>query len=391
MTLNAQGIPFKPGQRLDVSANEDSQVVRVCALDIMGFQQPLAGTQKTSTHPWFHQEVLKTQARVASFFSGLPPSAFHNKCLTTRWDTAQIEHQTGLYPDISAQGSYHIRLHQDKKPDDSQAIGNAKNKASWWVRAASYFSGNHYGFHFPLHDGSEVLIAYANGIAQNPVVIGALTNEVCPSVVTSKNPDEHILATSAGNRLRFVEKKQENLIELSSKDQKNQMVIKEDKTKNILLQSQEGQVHLYTSHTLSLKSGHQFRQFAKGMLRFWVQGELAAVAELGNITFNTEECINLHSEHDTILTASSHLVMQAKQQINLKSHNSMVVKAAKNLSLISHNGRHSWQVPQGNIHIQAEQFIELKTGNSRMLIGSSSLGLMTAGNLIINAASISGV
>jgi len=55
--------------------------------------------------------------------------------------------------------------------------------------------------HFPLREGTEVLLAFLNGNPDRPVIVAALPNTEAPSMVGAKNAAQHIIGTPAGNSL----------------------------------------------------------------------------------------------------------------------------------------------------------------------------------------------
>lgn len=390
VTLQISGMPLLPGHEVNVESDEFNGRVRVCALEIRGFQEKVKGAQKIEEHLSFHEERLHTKAVLSPFFSGLAPISNQIESVKTKFDTAQIEHRPGIYPDISETGSYHIRLHQDiMAHGDGKRLRNEKTKASPWVRAASYFAGNHYGFNFPLHDESEALIAYENGNMQSPVIIGALSNSDCPSVVTSANPDEKMIATRAGNQLKWLESGQENSVELSSKLQKNRLSIKEQGgSKEITLESQEGSLSLYTANVLNINTSQNYQKYAKNMLRLWGRGDLNGSST--NIVFKAQESLSLSSDQDASFHAPTQS-LQAQKKIKSKSVGSTVLKAGQNLRFSCSRGNQSLQAHQGNIFIAADTSLTIKTGNASLLVTSNSMRLHTGGNLMIHALATSGL
>lgn len=100
--------------------------------------------------------------------------------------------ETGGVARIDADGRYTVQFHFDTAAPGEQ-------KASHAVRMAQPYAGPDYGIHFPLRRGTEVLIAFADGDPDRPVIIGALYNAVAPSPVAATNATEHRIRSATGS------------------------------------------------------------------------------------------------------------------------------------------------------------------------------------------------
>ncbi|ANN68532.1 type VI secretion system Vgr family protein [Bordetella bronchialis] len=77
---------------------------------------------------------------------------------------------------------------------------------SAFVRMATPYAGgaatqglSNAGMHFPLREGTEVLLAFLRGDPDRPVIVAALPNVEAPSPVNVDNAGQHVIATPAGN------------------------------------------------------------------------------------------------------------------------------------------------------------------------------------------------
>ena len=59
------------------------------------------------------------------------------------------------------------------------------------------------GMHFPLHKGTEVLLAHVNGDPDRPIIIGAVPNPDTASPVTGSNQTQCKVQTGGGNSMTF--------------------------------------------------------------------------------------------------------------------------------------------------------------------------------------------
>lgn len=87
-------------------------------------------------------------------------------------------------------GRYRVRMLFDIKPREGWV--------SHPVRMAQPHSGAGHGMHFPLRPGVEVLIVFANGDPDRPLIVGALDNPVTPSPTIDKNSRQNIISTHSG-------------------------------------------------------------------------------------------------------------------------------------------------------------------------------------------------
>ncbi len=104
--------------------------------------------------------------------------------------------EVGGVAKLTADGRYSVQLHFDTAQRGQQ-------KASHPVRMAQPFAGQGNGMHFPLLPGTEVLIAFANGDPDRPVIVGALPNPVSPTPVVDAEARTHRIVTSKGVTIEF--------------------------------------------------------------------------------------------------------------------------------------------------------------------------------------------
>jgi type VI secretion system secreted protein VgrG len=102
-----------------------------------------------------------------------------------------IESTSTKYALLDNQGRYKVRLPFD--------LSKSKpNMASCWIRLGEPYAGAGYGTHFPLHAGTEVLIAFVQGDPDRPVLVGAVPNPATVSPSIDKNLTESVIRTNSG-------------------------------------------------------------------------------------------------------------------------------------------------------------------------------------------------
>jgi type VI secretion system secreted protein VgrG len=97
----------------------------------------------------------------------------------------------GTFSTLDEQGRYRVRF-----PFDS--TNKKGEQCSTWVRMAQHYAGSAYGSHFPLHRGTEVILAFLDGDPDRPVIVGSLANTVTPSPSNSVNATQSVIKTASG-------------------------------------------------------------------------------------------------------------------------------------------------------------------------------------------------
>ena len=99
---------------------------------------------------------------------------------------------TGQYAELDTHGRYKIKLPFDRSDSTGQ-------KASRWIRSASPLAGPNEGMHFPLRKGAEVLLTFADGDPDRPVIASPIADTDSPNVVTDLNFTKNLIKTSGGH------------------------------------------------------------------------------------------------------------------------------------------------------------------------------------------------
>lgn len=114
-----------------------------------------------------------------------------------------------IYAWQDASGMYRVKFDADR--DDKNP-----GQESMPVRLAKPYSGDAYGFHFPLIQGTEVAIAFEEGDPDRPYIAHALHDSRHVDHVTDKNGTRNVIRTAANNKLRMEDKRGEEHIKLST-------------------------------------------------------------------------------------------------------------------------------------------------------------------------------
>ncbi|HHQ8345618.1 TPA: type VI secretion system Vgr family protein [Escherichia coli] len=114
-----------------------------------------------------------------------------------------------IYAWQDASGMYRVKFDADR--DDKNP-----GQESMPVRLAKPYSGDAYGFHFPLIQGTEVAIAFEEGDPDRPYIAHALHDSRHVDHVTDKNGTRNVIRTPVNNKLRMEDKRGEEHIKIST-------------------------------------------------------------------------------------------------------------------------------------------------------------------------------
>jgi type VI secretion system secreted protein VgrG len=85
-----------------------------------------------------------------------------------------------------------VRLFWDIMPRERRPLSSLP------IRMLQPHAGPHYGMHFPLKPGVEVMVGFVEGDPDRPVIVGAVPNPITPSPVTQANAIMNRIETTSG-------------------------------------------------------------------------------------------------------------------------------------------------------------------------------------------------
>lgn len=136
-------------------------------------------------------------------FTAIPASVQFRPQRTTPWPrfsgvmNATIDAAgSGQYAELDEHGRYKVILPFDRS-------GRKDGHASSWLRMAQPYGGADHGLHFPLHKGTEVILACVDGNPDRPMVLAAVPNPEKASQVVGTNQTTCHIRTSGQNHIRF--------------------------------------------------------------------------------------------------------------------------------------------------------------------------------------------
>lgn len=152
-----------------------------------------------------------------------------------------------------------VLMAQVSKTNDPKGLGRITVKfqvkdtlvESDWLQVMSFYGGPDYGAFFLPQPGESVLVAFVQGNASQPVVLGSLWNGgIKPPVQTAeKQQDVRIIKTKAGKQLIFDDSKSGQLTLIDEK--KNTVTI--DTANNRISIESKGDLSITAAGQLTLK------------------------------------------------------------------------------------------------------------------------------------------
>ena len=91
------------------------------------------------------------------------------------------------------------------------------------VRLAKPYAGPEYGIHFPLHEGTEVMLSFVQGNPDRPYISGVMHDSAHPDHIPADWNTRNVIRTWANNKLRMEDQKGREHIKLATDYQKSQL------------------------------------------------------------------------------------------------------------------------------------------------------------------------
>jgi len=292
--------------------------------------------------------------------------------------SARVEGDGGEYAYLDDAGCYRIRLPFDRS-DRSDA------EASPPVRLAQPYGGSGYGMHFPLHHGTEVLVGFANGDLDRPVMLGSLYNGDNPSPVNSANPTQNRLRTWAGNELLMEDRAGAERVELSTPEGKNRLSLDAaEEGHKVEIDSSDGDVAMRAGANLTSEAGRNQHTEVGGKQTVTVQKDQRLLTKEGDLAYQAGKDCSIKARENIHLQASrANLTARAGKDLRMQAGQGMAVEVRKSDAEV--------KATKGNVTLQAAKAITLRgEGNGPIRIGQSgaTIEIKANGNLSIDASQV---
>jgi type VI secretion system secreted protein VgrG len=291
--------------------------------------------------------------------------------------SARIESQGGDYAHLDEQGRYRLRFDFDER-DSNPA------EASHAVRMVSPFAGDGYGFHFPLLEGTEVVVGFENNDPDRPLITGALHNHAQPSPVNAANASQNVLRTPAGNELIMDDSRGAERISLSTPDAQLSLTLDATEGEHkAALRTELGDMAWYAGEGLTLECGADQTVVVGADQEVTVEQSQKLVTKHGGI--------EMQAGSDIRLTAREVLRLESESaDIEQYSERDTAIEAGRHLRMNARGGNFDCRVDEGEARLRAGGEIQLLSTQGDVRIGTASTGvsISASGDIAIKAGRI---
>lgn len=253
------------------------------------------------------------------------------------------------YAHLDAHGRYRVRL-------DFNLENCEPGYAYPWLRMAKPYTGDTYGWHTPLIDGTEVAIAYSNGDIDLPYISHAFHDSEHLDVVNRDNCSQNILRTAAHNELRMEDKRGEEHIVLSTEFAKSQL----------------SQGHITDAQHKPRGTGFELRTDEHGVIR--VAKGLFISAD------GQQKAAGEALDMDTALREID-ICLQQIQQLDMAAEQSQALKADVDSQIVMFNER--LKPLNETLLFSAPEGVAFTSGEDMQLAASKNVAINAGGDISV--------
>ncbi|MFU9139051.1 type VI secretion system Vgr family protein [Erwinia tasmaniensis] len=282
-----------------------------------------------------------------------------------------------IYAHLDSQGRYRVKL--DFSREDAEP-----GYRTLWIRQAKPCSGDTYGWHTPLIDGTEVGIAFDDGNIDRPYIAHAFHDSEHQDVVTRDNRSQNILRTPAANELRMEDQRGQEHIALTTPFGSTQL----------------NQGHIADGQNKQRGTGFELRTDEYGVIRvakglfITAYGQSKAAGEVLDMETALKEIAVCRNQLQQLAAAAE----QAQAlEADIASQIAMFDKRLKPLNGMIHchgpqgvaftSGEHMQLAASQNVAMNASgDFSSGSMGNTAILAGEQTGLFARAGKLSLNAS-----
>ena len=244
------------------------------------------------------------------------------------------------------------------------------------VRLAKPYAGPSYGQHFPLHEGTEVMLSFIQGNPDRPYISGVVHDSKNQEHVNNEWNTRNVIRTWANNKLRMEDKQGQEHIKLATDYQKSQLNLGHivNQTREKRGDNGEG-FELRTDGWGSIRSN-------KGLLltSYGQHGAQGNVLNMDETIAQLEQALALAKSLNKAANIAQSAETSAKSQQNQLSgslkdlQQSAIIQTAPN-GIASATEQSQLHTAQENIHLISGNETDISAGSNVTVHAAQSLNL----------------
>ncbi|MBD2233299.1 phage baseplate assembly protein V [Phormidium tenue] len=250
-----------------------------------------------------------------------------------------------LVPSETSPRFYGVAIGVVTSNKDPDHLARVKVKFPWlsgtdeshWARVLTPMAGKERGFYCLPEVGDEVLVAFDQGQAELPYILGGLWSQAQLPPETNQNDEnnQRLFKSRSGLLVQLDDTKGSERITVQDKNGKNKIVI--DAAGNEITITSEGDLTLQAQGNITLKS-------AKGDIA--LEGKNVTVKAKENYQLEVQQnCeisaknnVEIKAQGNGALTANANLDLKANTNCTLKANVKATIEATAGLALTSPTG-----------------------------------------------------
>jgi type VI secretion system secreted protein VgrG len=251
------------------------------------------------------------------------------------------------------------------------------------VRLTTPYAGLNHGWHFPLHDKTQVLVAYLNGHPDQPLVLGALYNDEQRNIVNAKNARQNLLITQSGHTLLMDDTPGAEKIHLHTPDEENSLLLDGTEGKHkIELRAEQGEFHA------KIKQGTEFDTEDSVQIEAGRSIEIRAKQDVS--FFSDEANFKSESAKDHQMIAGENMSLHADRDLMIRVDKDSQTTVKGSMRTDIESGDYLLKVASGNLSYEAQKNLQLSsaTGDLVLKTAGASVTFKADGNIVFSAKKI---
>ncbi|UOO76982.1 type VI secretion system tip protein VgrG [Neisseria sp. Dent CA1/247] len=262
------------------------------------------------------------------------------------------------YAYIDNMGRYRVKLPFDL--DEWSPGGESRP-----IRLAKPYAGPDYGQHFPLHEGTEVMLSFVQGNPDRPYISGVMHDSSHPDHVPADWNTRNVIRTWANNKLRMEDKQGQEHIKLATEYGKTQLNLGHivDSQRQKRGDNGEG-FELRTDSWGSLRAGKGLFISSDGQ-----SGAQGTVLNRDEAIANLEQALSLaKSLNKAANTAKAEGTLTEEQEGRLKN---CIKDLYQQVILLSAPDGIATATPQSQLHTAGQHIHHISGGDTDISAGSN--------------------